>query len=157
MQNPRTAVISLLSVFERVEDTVDHDGRILAECRSSATVVRAVVPVSLLVVAMLLRHVAVLCNIQRKCPVRAGMPADEAIVTITDSDLTHCSLKNCGLSEVSVKYGVIVAIVLEVKCQARQNVKQRRDMLLSLYSHSCFLYILSSILWFTKQPERRIL
>lgn len=43
MQNPRTAAISLLFVFEGAEDTVDHDSRILAEHRVPAAVIRAVV------------------------------------------------------------------------------------------------------------------
>ena len=47
-------------------------------------------------------------------------------------------------------YAIISIVKTYVKCQARQNVKQKRDILLSLYLHSCFLYILSSILWFTK-------
>ena len=85
------------------------------------------------------------------------MFTDELAAFAVDLDDACRCLNEHIFVQICFIYAIISIVKAYVQCQARQNVKQRRDMLLSLYSHSCFLYILSSILWFTKQPERRIL
>ena len=114
------------------------------------------VTVPFLIMLMLFRHVIRDGTVLSFTATQTLMGSD-TVLLVKDLDRRIRDPNIDFFPDESVWARVVHKVHSYVKCQARQNVKQRRDMLLSLYSHSCFLYILSSILWFTKQPERRIL
>ena len=66
---------------------------------------------------------AVLCDIQREVFIRPFMLADQPVVLITDTNLGRGRFKDCRFATKGVHYRIVVAIILDVKCQAGQNVK----------------------------------
>jgi hypothetical protein len=66
---------------------------------------------------------AIVSYISWKLSVRPGVPAYEAVVPVTYAYLRHSCLQDCGKAAVGIQYGIIVAIIFQMKWQARQNVK----------------------------------
>ena len=65
----------------------------------------------------------VLSDIQREVLIRPFIFTDQPVVLITDTNLRRGCLQNRRLATLSVDYRIVVAVILDVKCQARQNVK----------------------------------
>ena len=67
-------------------------------------------------------------DVFRKFLIGSSVGADQLVVTVTDTDLCHCSLKNCRLVIIRVQYRVIVVIIQQMKWKVRQNVKPQSNI-----------------------------
>ena len=56
----------------------------------------------------------IFCDIQRKLGINAFMGTDQPVILITYPDLGRCCLQDCRLSTMSVEYGIVVAVILDV-------------------------------------------
>lgn len=63
---------------------------------------------------MLGSHVILPGDVFMKFLIGSSVCADQFVVTVTDTDLCHCSLKNCRLVIIRVQYRVIVVIIQQM-------------------------------------------
>ena len=60
------------------------------------------------------------------------MGTDQPVILITYPDLGRCCLQDCRLSTMSVEYGIVVAVILDVKWIVGQNVKPLPELTVNI-------------------------
>ena len=104
MENAVTAVIGLFFMLRSKQYSLDQPRCVRTDAGSPATVIVTIFGIDLFVIKMLRLHVFRIGDVFRKILIGSPVRADQPVVLVTNADLTHCGLQNCGLVVMRVQY-----------------------------------------------------